>query len=712
MSDERTRLRAFSYQVELLEDLHAGSGLGSVWVDRTLARDSAGVAVIPASHVKGVWRDAAVRLAELEVPGFDSGLIDQWFGSAPGRGGASAAPRRGRLVCPRLVPTDASPESLVWTQTARVPGSRRPHPDTLRSTEYLPAGLRMEGQGFFCGTDQEFELLSRLVHRVVSYGGARSRGDGRVRLTKIEASDPGAVEVPSAEAAHGGVRLLLEALAPVQVPLTGSPGNIIESDTRIPGRMLLGAISRALLDGGVNPEVVFRRGRRVGDALPLAPSTETSGHVLARLQVLPAPLEYRAAKPEVKAISSFQHCPAWAREPSAGRSVDEWVDLLNHRDDSAPLKRLPAGMYIQREGDGPWRAYRQGLELAMRNRRGSAVNDAQRKPDLFSSEQLPAATRFIADIRPGSQPADWAGWFGEFGRVIASRPLVFVGRGGAPVRIAAVQALAEQKGHQAAAQAGSFRLTLTSDAIIRTPWLGFHQRLTLAALGDALGIEIPAGLVADDVSEWALDRAFNAASGLPRPSVVVLKRGSSILVSGDAKAVGELRSSLDTRDALGDRQDEGLGRFVLDLSLGQSERIPAGRSEQAPPLGTEEVARFARQLYQGHRQAFDTPSNSQLGNLRATLDGLPRGAGPEAVGAVRQKLQRAAADTRAGAALTAMAAADGPLAELERKYRDGWTVDDVRLTFRLAVAQAMRPAAAGDVVGAGSGPPDSEEREP
>lgn len=708
---EAVRLRAFAYRVKLLEDLHTGSGLGSVWVDRTLARDSAGVPVVAASHVKGVWRDTAVRLAKLKVSDFDEALINQWFGAAPSGAGSDATPSRGRLVCPRLVPTDNSLESLVWTQTARLRDSRRPATDTLRSTEYLPAGLSMEGQGFFCGTDQEFNLLNLLVHRVVCYGGARSRGDGRVRCEQIEECDLGKVELP--ETAVNGVRLLLEAAAPVQVPLTGSPGNIIESDTRIPGRMLLGAISRALLDNGVDAQQVFCLGRRVGDALPLGPSTDISKVELAKLEVLPAPLEYRAAKPEVKATSSFQHCPTWARESTAGPTVDEWVDLLAARGDSTPLKRLMGGTYIQREGNGPWQAHRQGLELAMRNRRGSAVDAGQRKPDLFSSEQLPAGTRFVADIRPGNDGTNWAAWLKAFEESIRKRPLLFVGRGGAPVRIVAVEALDERKKPDEGRNSAGFRLTLTSDAIIRTAWLGFHQRLTLAALGDALGSEAPANVTADDVSESALDRAFNAASGLPRPSVVVLRRGSSISVSGDPEGVAKLRSSLNARDALGERLEEGLGRFVLDLDLGvQRGALPTEPIDSRDPcLRTEEVARFAWWLYQEYRSAFEAPSRSQLSSLRVALEGLPPDAGPEVVGGLRQRLEAVAAETRAGKAFEPMARADGPIAQLKAKREGGWTVDDLRLAFRLAMAQVGRQAQVGQAEVAEAGGQDSREED-
>lgn len=701
MKDHAKALHCFRYTIELLEDLHAGSGIGSVWVDRALARDGDGQPFIPASHVKGVWRDVAMRLATLGVGAFTTELIDDWFGAAPKREGDDTLPQRGRLYCPTLRPEN-DVESVLWMQTARREYSRRPADDTLRSTEYLPALTTMTGRGYFHGTKAEFECLLSLIARVDRYGGNRSRGDGRIRQLACRVEDMPAVETPSTENARHGVRLLLEALAPVQVPRTGSPGNIIESETRIPGRMLLGAITTALLQSGAQAQLLFGAAAECGDALPLAPAVGDVRDVLRQLEVMPAPLEYRVAKPEVKPGAAFLRRPPWADASHGGPTPNAWVDLLGNTPSKEQLKRLPAGTYLQRLPGQAWSAFRQPLELAMRNRRGSDVDAGQMDEALFSSEQIPAGTRFVADILPGDTDA-WPNWLDALTAYVRTTPLLRIGRGGAPVHVAAVAALAPPNTDVNATTRTSFRLTLTSDAIIRGPTLGFHHRLSAQALCDALGIDRCTDIQCEDRSESRIDRAFNAATGLPRPSVLVIERGSGVIVCGNG--ADDMYAMLNARNAIGERQHEGMGRYRLDLDLGSH----AGDASDAPSspaaeLRSEAVARFAIELHQRHASVLAKPSGSQMGNLRATLDALPSNANGDAIERIRQHLARTACATRGGKSLAGIAAKkgekdgqgeskfpfDGPLIELADQCRNGWSIEDARLAFRLAVARIPR----------------------
>jgi len=717
MNDKIPSVIRFKYEIELLEDLHAGSGLGSVWVDRTLRRDGNGTPFIPASHVKGVWRDAMVRLVSLGVDGFSEDRLANWFGAAPKHENDKTAPKQGKLHCPRLTPTKKEIESLVWMQTARERYSRRPKDDTLRATEYLPAGIRLKGEGFFEGSAAEFDKLRTLVDRVDRYGGNRSRGDGRIKRICFERpEEKNALKWP--ENAPGGIRLLLRARAPVRVPRTGSPGNIIESDTRIPGRMLAGAIISQLLRDGTSPETLFSGGVAIGDALPLSPdSPKIDSSNLKNLEVLPAPFEYRIKKHHPKRCNALSHTPAWAKATEAESSIENWEDTITKSDsaknpgDQTQLKRLPAGTYLQRLGKGAWRAYRQPLELAMRNRRGSDLGTdveshyGRMDSELFSNEQMPAGTCFVADIRPLDTDAPWDEWWKAFKDHFDKAPVLFTGRGRAPVEIIALDE-APSEPIPGEPEIDEFRLTLTSDAIIRTEWLGFHQRLTLRALYDALGEkEIPAGITAEDVSEARIDRAFNAATRLPRPSVMMLRAGSSIEVRGSG--VRKLWEKLKDTDAIGERQHEGLGRFRLDLDL-LSDAPPsegeAGIQEQAAELRTESVARFADHLASTHAAALKKPSTSQLGNVRARLDAIGRGAagdGISRVDEIRRSLFVVSGKTRGGAVFYEVAKKkgekgpdgkseekDGPLAELiEQAKERAWSIEDIRLAWRLMLAR-------------------------
>lgn len=718
MSDETASLIRFKYEIELLEDLHAGSGLGSAWVDRTLRRDGEGTPFIPASHVKGIWRDAMVRMISLGADGFTEAFLDSWFGAAPKHKHDKTAPKQGRLYCPRLVPADRKVESLVWMQTARKRYSRRPEADTLRTTEYLPAGIQLSGEGYFEGTNAEFETLRKLVDRVERYGGNRSRGDGRIRRIEFESVEQPVLTWP--EKPPTGIRLLLRARAPVRVPRTGSPGNIIESDTRIPGRMLAGAIISPLIRKSAATKPFFEGAVAIGDALPLNPESRQIGaDELSKLEVLPAPFEYRNEKQQPKACRAFEHMPAWAKTVGADSSVDGWRDTLaehsrdEHSADQTQLKRLPAATYIQRLVNQSWRAYRQPRELAMRNRRGSDRQEQYAKMDseLFSNEQLPAGTFFVADIRPLGKDKIGEDWWKTFRDHFSKAPVLFVGRGRAPVEIAAIAALSPSTGSSSASNTKKFRLTLTSDAIIRTEWLGFHQRLTVKALCDALNEKsVPDGITALDVSEARIDRAFNAATRLPRPSVMMLRAGSSIEVRGEGAS--SLRRKLQKMSAIGERQHEGLGRFRLDLDVltdaqGAGEEAGAEPQEQVAELRTESVARFATHLASTHATALGKPSTSQLGNVRARLDAIGQGAAEEGLAPVkkiREILFKVSKETKGGEVFYLLArekgesASDGepvdnngPLAELIGEAEEqGWTVEDVRLAWRLMLARVPR----------------------
>lgn len=727
MSQSNAALIRFEYRIELLEDLHSGSGLGSAWVDRTLARDQHGQPFIPASHVKGVWRDAMVRLVSLGVENFTDQRLASWFGAAPKHEGDSTTPKQSKLHCPRLVPETAI-ESLVWMQTARQRYSRKPAEDTLRSTEYIPAGTRLHGFGFFEGAEEHFKLLEVLVQRVDRYGGNRSRGDGRIKIVQFQRADLPDTErrlrFPDSHKAADGFRVLLKALEPVRVPRTGSPGNVIECDTRIPGRMLAGAIISSLLDRGGSAQVLFAQNVAIGDALPVKPGpTELDADQLRELEVLPAPLEYRVGKKCAQPCKAFETVPAWAKGEAQLQPVKEWKDLLttqsqSAREDLDQVKRLPAGMYVRRIGRGPWQAHRQPLELAMRNRRGSDTTNQYGKMDneLFSNEQMPAGTCFSADIYPLAKNDNWQKWCEGFMHLCKESPLLFVGRGRAPLQIVTVSTLNDSN-HSTPGKNDGFRLTLTSDAIIRTPWLGFHQRLTLQALRDALGDQFPkeaTGLEAQDVSESRTDRAFNAATRLPRPSVMVLKAGSTIQITG--KDAHELRAVLTDLHAIGERQHEGLGRFRLDLNLISRAGAASDKAEQAidaeaGELRTEAVAIAARQFHAEYKSSLEKLSTSQWGSVRARIDALGRSAGAADLNCIRQSLGSTAAHSRAGKVFAELAKKDGFLDKLTGKMRNGWTVEDVRLCLRLVLAQLPRRAEPADAEQHGEQAENLEETE-
>ena len=709
MTSQSTKLIRFTYKIELLEDLHAGSGLGSVWVDRNLVRDRSGRPFIPASHVKGVWRDNMVRLVALKANDFNEDMLSNWFGAAPKKQGDKTRPNQSKLHCPRLEP-DGEVETLVWMQTARQRYSRKPAEDTLRTTEYIPAGTSMAGCGFLEGTEADFDLLKALVGRVDRYGGNRSRGDGRIRLISLEkerSPSESAFQFTDPTKNEAGLRLLLKAHEPVRVPRTGSPGNIIESDTRIPGRMLAGAMISRLLESGCDPKMLFSQKVVISDALPLNPTeTELSLDELGQLEILPAPLEYRIAKKLPKPAHALKFLPAWSTENTQDGPITNWQDLLagsasTGQDELGQVKRLPAGTYIQKVGNRPWRAFRQRLELAMRNRRGSdgGGKSGEMENELFSNEQMPAGTCFVVDIQPLDDKEDTNEDFQEWLKAVKAlcndAPYLFVGRGRAPLEIIAATDCtgSTQVGSK---HENAFRLTLVSDAIIRTDWLGFHQRLSLQALRDALGDHFPANILdieARDVSDSRIDRAFNAATRLPRPSVIVLRAGSSIEVRG--KGANALRDVLMQLNALGEKRHEGLGRFRLDLDLKSSATVSVGADKmpddmELTGMQSETVAASAKYLFAKYKNNLGKLSTSQWGSIRASLDALGRKASANDLHKIRNDLKSRAQRTSGGKVYGKIAENGGFLDQLMSKIETGWSIEDIRLCLRLTLAQIPR----------------------
>ncbi len=54
-------------KIELLEDLHVGMGTGYGDIDALQVRDRRGWPVLPASHLKGLWREVALQVSKDEA---------------------------------------------------------------------------------------------------------------------------------------------------------------------------------------------------------------------------------------------------------------------------------------------------------------------------------------------------------------------------------------------------------------------------------------------------------------------------------------------------------------------------------------------------------------------------------------------------------------------------------------------------------------------
>ncbi len=685
MTNPQCRI-AFALEITLLEDLHTGSGMGSTVVDRLLARAPDGTPIVAREHLKGVWRDNAQRLEHLGR--LSQTDIDRLFGTETGK--------RGGLIAPELRPDAHNrSESLFWDSTARKTGDRAPDDHSLRRTEYLPAGITLSGRGALAPDCSDLgHVLERIVRFTNALGSERTRGSGLItaKLTwrgLAETPHRGLFEPPSAPTpdVSAGLRLLLRAEAPLCIPTTGAPGNIIPSEHHIPGRTLFGALAAWIIEQGSKPDVLFERRLSIGPAYPLPRALKCAdSQALAAVEVVPIPLNLWTSKPKVGEQRTWPH---WAGKPVAtgspspdanttsaspdsrlrdsGARVDEpeppvseglpgahsgLYDMLANRDrksdaaeqwrpDKTRYKRPRDDAYLARSGTSAWTYFEAPLGLRMRNRRGHPIKDVlETDTALFTLEQMPAGSRFVAEIRPLDQ-ADaasvaalktlLAGLFDP----TAHAPPLRIGRGGAPVVIEGWCPLPSEPVNPVPDKPeGGLTLTLISDLIARTPDLGFHTELSVAAIKDCLAPALAKAVICDEntaaraYSDSVRYQGFNATAGLPTAPRVAIRRGSVLHVKGACAAA--LAAALQGQDAIGTQTWEGNGRFVFDLSPdpGGIQREPDLTAHMLNPVNQKRASCdriiAAANAFCATRETLEwLPGRSQLGNLRNWLANAP-----------------------------------------------------------------------------------------
>jgi hypothetical protein len=615
--ERATQSRRYRLLVTLEEDLHTGTGTGSAVVDALQARDRCGRPVVWWSHLKGLLRAAAEDLVDN-----DQATADQVQALFGGEGDSRAGDLRGHSLY--LDPTAAQerPRTLVWSSTALQPGARLPLEDTLRSSEAVAATNQFKTE-LRLPSDSKLEaLLKRCVKRMDALGLGRNRGQGRVltalqppKSTGNSAADwlklaQRVSPQADSEATPGPwrLRLLLRNLDPVSLPTTGYPGNIIPTASFIRGQTLFGALANWARGDAETEGMLFSNDvQSVGDAFPVPAGCQVPEPTQARewtdWEVLPIPLYVKTPKPE----GDTGDWPWWfgtgsgRNDLGARREIDELAAFLN-RDSGTQSGQDAAGSpektkrpkdheYLFRTGaDAAWVRYSPTLGVHLRNQ----TRDAD-LPDgaLFAMDEIAEDTLFLATLRFANLPAARA--FAErFAPVLAGQDWLAIGRGGRPLEVVDCHwdmAAPPPASTAAPPDPGPLTLTLTSDLIARDlgrsgqpPSLGFFDRLDPQVLADLTGVESLRGLDAKhwfEVSEAVEVRGYNAVVGLPRTAAVAIRRGSGIVVS-DPQAAAALRQALATVPSLGERQDEGFGRFRLDLPLALGAPAPGPETDTGP----------------------------------------------------------------------------------------------------------------------------------
>ncbi len=606
--------------LELLEDLHVGTGLNWGDVDALQARDRHGRPVIPASHIKGLWRDAAEEWQRWEPDAITREDIAALFGDA---GGA-----QGRLVLTSAyLASSNEPTTLLWGST-RISASGTAEEGSLRFVEYVSAGTSFQlDLQMSTESDRLAELLAVIIGRCSQLGGAKTRGHGLVHWQREpRASSP--VKIHRVPGSSPRLRLLLRNLDPLCLPQTGHPGNLISTGSIIPGRSLRGALVKACLEQQREEWAQELLGDTLsyGNALPLPQGVNPEG--FTQWTVLPIPFSIQT--PKAKALEGT--LPWWAQtQPRRLLGTRGEVDRI-WSDASEKLKRPKEGEFLfQEQPNGDWQRYQtQTLERLHTRVPNPSL---QRDQALFSTEELAENTYFLADLYC-TEDAQWER-VQDLLNALQGQWLR-LGRGGRPVEIVAAGSLPQTALPKA--QDSEFVFLLESDLVARNPWGNFTDRLDAHLLAELVGMpELQVQNEGDPFSEAQALYGFQAMTGLPRQAQFSIRAGSVLRVGGpDA---GKLRAALHNRLALGENPEEGLGRFRLDprFSMTNGKESPP----ESMPTDSFEERLCAKARAWAERFHSSGLSKSQLGSVRSRAQAAYATPTPQAVAGIFQEMEEA-----------------------------------------------------------------------
>ena len=645
--------KRFTLEVELLEDLHSGTGTGGGAIDSIQARDRHGHPVIRGTHLKGVLRSAAEELNTLKPETFTKYHIEKLFGTIPIQSGdkldtdsQETTPdlpgdaiwnwsRGGELVVGSLSLVkegrDNRVDTLLWSSTSRKINSRAPQDDTLRSVEFIPAGAKFVAEVRFSDPGLSY-LLEACVRRTDRLGSSRSRGAGLVKmaLKPVDLQD-NSFENYTGKQNKVRLRLLLRNQEPLCLPVTGVPGNIIRTESYIRGQVLSGALSAWALQAGKQAEIIFDRRVSVGNALPLpvVKDLKSNFNVLKHWDVLPIPLSVQT--PKIKPSSDEKDDASW---PHWTKFVTSY-SILTDRGESdsifdstkSPSKPKRPGdrefLFRQSEKDA-WVRFAPEVGYHLRNQVPNVSRKTADEQKLFAEEEIAEKTYFHAEICFYDK-TDITNFCDNFLPVLNGSELLRIGRGGRPVTVVKASWIEVPGGQISAstANAQSLTITLESDLIARSSTLGFFNGLDCAALKALTGLsELDNVDLQESYGESVEVRGFNAASGLPRAPVLAIRRGSVFRLTG--KQIPILAKFLITAQSemkwLGERTWEGFGRFRIDFNpienQRNSARKPPAPSESFTDNPEEAVLRKSKLMAVSISSIKPLPSKSQWQFLR------------------------------------------------------------------------------------------------
>lgn len=639
---------AFTLTVTMLSDWHVGTGAGRHGaIDRLIERDVDELPFIPATTLRGIWRDAAERLALGLDGGTETGgwsrLVEAVFGeqaTPAGERSIDRAPRPGalRLAAGRL--PEPLREALAGEHAADArlrqaltfvkpgvaidPQTGRARQDHLRFEEVARQGAILTAHGTLDLPADDGSrgkaMLAVLVGAtalVERLGGKRRRGTGR-SVWAIDVPDPAGLAVTSVQQAVAVLHEMTDApptgaaaagpavkhgdpdsggaWETVSLDLTlKSPlviadhvlGNVVTSLDFIPGTFLLAHVADCLSGPGVDVRAELAAGNiRVSPALP----------VVSGRRGLPIPL-------------------SWSREKDSKGGPDGKGTLWNlaakvPRDDRQhkPVRRG----YVAPPGGGGAPDLCASVGKLVRTH--NTIEDAVQRPTqavggVYAYEAIRPGTTFRTVVRVRQPIADRLS--GDWrGRLAAGT--VRLGRAAkAGYGEAALAPTGEPAATVPTANAARFAVLFNSDTLLRTPLLGCAstQLQAVEAISEAVGRQLkvraledrePAGLRIRRIESWA------AAWHLPRPSLIAIQAGSFLLLeTEDGSDIPADRLVSLQAEGLGERRAEGYGELLVNpdlLAVETSAWTPPATRAHQPLRGSTAALKAATGLHGFVRQ--------------------------------------------------------------------------------------------------------------
>jgi len=235
----------------------SGNSIAGV-IDRDIVYDRFGLPYIPSKRLKGILRESAEELRNLNQLEFEP---DDLFGKPGKKIGAEFKLSNGHIEnsmeyrtllqsklvmdSPKLLPRQSVLEHFTYTRTqTKINNEGIAETGSLRTSRVLKAGLRFEFE-LKCSA-KYVKDLEKICSVTRAFGASRNRGFGEIKLELKEESDPSSGNsnsdsdnTPTGE----GYSMRVSVTNKQQLLVSTSPGYTDTSDSYISGSVLIGALA-------------------------------------------------------------------------------------------------------------------------------------------------------------------------------------------------------------------------------------------------------------------------------------------------------------------------------------------------------------------------------------------------------------------------------------------------------------------------------------